>query len=177
MHHSFAPGVPLPSAVARCWPPDLSWHSVHARRPSWHGWSLEPGSSRTPESKQESSNESSSCIAWADLGNDGQRFSHFLCLRHLGNSRRLAACLGFDGLFVIFVTPRVDGTASARCNGSRHLGLVTPPGAVLNVGSVRNLQWAAGRALVWDDAWQASHRLHVSGRCSYVDFTSGHTCA
>ena len=48
--------------------------------------------------------------------------------RHLGNSRRLAA----------------------------HLGLVIPPGAVLNVGSARNLRWAPGQALVWDDACQQS---------------------
>eukprot|EP00439_Symbiodinium_sp_Y106_P084667 s82_g26.t1 len=42
---------------------------------------------------------------------------------HLGNSRRLAA----------------------------HLGLVTPPGAELNVGSARSLPWAAGRTVIWDD--------------------------
>ncbi|CAE7217531.1 nadsyn1 [Symbiodinium necroappetens] len=42
---------------------------------------------------------------------------------HLGNSRRLAA----------------------------HLGLVTPPGAVLNVGSARSLPWGAGRTVIWDD--------------------------
>ena len=52
---------------------------------------------------------------------------HVFDSRHLGNSRRLAA----------------------------HLGLVTPPGAELNVGSARSLPWAAGRTVIWDDARQA----------------------
>ncbi|CAE7599426.1 ASPH [Symbiodinium natans] len=79
---------------------------------------------------------------------------------HLGNSRRLAA----------------------------HLGLVTPPGAVLNVGSVRNLQWAAGRALVWDDTHVHDARHAGEGTryilqsffchpCEQRDLYRGHTQA